>query len=309
MYTPPILRPLKPADDLLDDFRAYISLERGLSDNTIAAYSKDISHFLTFISSTGISLSSVVPQDIHTFLAELHDLGIQPRSQARILAGVRAFFKFLTLENYLETDPSELIESPRIPGHLPDVLDVSEIDAIIDSIDYNKAEAPRNRAIIETLYGSGVRVSELVSLRLSRIDFDNAFMLVEGKGAKERLVPLSPVAIQAIYEYLPWRDGLNIKRGAEDTLYLNRRGAPLTRTMIFYIVRDLAALAGIKKTVSPHTLRHSFATHLLEGGANLRAIQEMLGHESIETTGIYVHLDRSRLRTELLAHHPHYRIR
>lgn len=302
------LRPVKSADALLDDFRAYISLERGLADNTVTAYSKDISHFISFSTDKGISLQNVAQQDIHSFLCTLHDLGIQPRSQARILAGVRAFFKFLTIEHYLETDPSELIESPKIPEHLPDVLDVSEIDAMIDAIDYNKAEAPRNRAIIETLYGSGVRVSELVSLRISRIDFENAFMLVEGKGSKQRLVPLSPVAIQAIGDYIPWRNNLNIRHGAEDTLYLNRRGAPLTRTMIFYIVRDLAALAGIRKTVSPHTLRHSFATHLLEGGANLRAIQEMLGHESIETTGIYVHLDRSRLRSELLAHHPHYRI-
>ena len=230
-----------------------------------------------------------------------------PRSQARILAGIRSFFKFAVSEEYIEADPSELIESPRLGRTLPDVLSVDEIDAMIAALPADKSETVRNRAIIETLYGSGLRVSELTDLRISHINLDDGYMLVEGKGSKQRLVPLSPVSIERIREYLPERERLNVKPGNGDILFLNRRGAAMTRVMVFYIIRNAAAMAGIEKKVSPHTLRHSFATHLLEGGANLRAIQEMLGHESIATTEIYLHLDRTTLRTELLAHHPHYR--
>lgn len=294
-------------DSLLDSFCDYLTLERNLSDNTRLAYARDVRHLITYLQSESLGIADVQPEHLHNFLCTLINLGIGARSQARLIAGIRSFFHFLILEKVISDDPSLLIETPRLPEHLPDVLDVSEIDAMIEAIDYSKAEASRNRAIIETLYGSGVRVSELTDIRLSRIDFSAQCMIVEGKGAKQRIVPLSPVAIEAIRDYLPDRDLLNIKRGAEDTLFLNRRGAPLTRVMIFYVVKNLAQAADIRKKVSPHTLRHSFATHLLEGGANLRAIQEMLGHESIETTGIYVHLDRSKLMGELLAHHPHYK--
>ena len=240
-------------------------------------------------------------------LCTLRDIGIQPRSQARMIAGIRAFFRFLRMEKKIERDPSELLESPRLGRTLPDVLSVAEIDAMTAAIDPSREESLRNRAIIETLYGSGLRVSELVDLRLSRLNLKDGFLIVEGKGSKQRLAPVSPVAAELILDYLEQRIRGPIKPGNSDILFLNRRGAVLSRVMVFYIVRDLAAAAGIEKKVSPHTLRHSFATHLLEGGANLRAIQEMLGHESIATTEIYIHLDRSRLRRELLEHHPHYR--
>lgn len=301
------LRPLKDSKSLLDDFAAHLSLERGLSPNTTAAYLTDATHALTFLDNAGIPVQMTEETDLHTFLAMLHDMGISPRTQARIIAGIRAFFRFLRLEHYIETDPSELIELPAIPRHLPDILTVEEIDAMIDAIPAEKAEAQRNRAILETLYGSGLRVSELVDLRISRIDLKEGLLIVEGKGSKQRMIPMSPPSVENIELYLPDRDRLDIKPAGRDILFLNRRGAPLTRVMVFYIIRDLAAAAGISKTVSPHTLRHSFATHLLEGGANLRAIQEMLGHESIATTELYLHLDRSRLRSELLTHHPHYK--
>lgn len=301
------MRPLKPSTDIARDFAHHLVLERGLSDNTARGYLVDVSHLLEFIETQGLSLDKVTRDDIHTLLCELHDLGISARSQARFIAGIRSFFKFLRLEGYIESDPTELIESPRIGRSLPDVLSVEDIDAMVAALPADKDETPRNHAIIETLYGSGLRVSELVALHLSRISLDEGYIIVEGKGGKQRLVPLSPVAIDLIRDYLPLRERGVIKPGNEDILFLNRRGAPLTRVMVFYIIRDLAVAAGINKKVSPHTLRHSFATHLLEGGANLRAIQEMLGHESIATTEIYLHLDRSRLRSELLTHHPHYR--
>ncbi|MGN0237178.1 MAG: site-specific tyrosine recombinase/integron integrase [Lepagella sp.] len=301
------MRPLKTTTDIARDFAHHLVLERGLADNTARGYLVDVGHLLEFIEAQGLSLDNVTRDDIHTLLCELHDLGISARSQARFIAGIRSFFKFLRLEGYIESDPTELIESPRIGRSLPDVLSIEDIDAMIAALPVDKEETPRNHAIIETLYGSGLRVSELVALRLSRISLDEGYIIVEGKGGKQRLVPLSPVAIELIRDYLPLREQGVIKPGNEDILFLNRRGAPLTRVMVFYIIRDLAVAAGINKKVSPHTLRHSFATHLLEGGANLRAIQEMLGHESIATTEIYLHLDRTRLRSELLTHHPHYR--
>ncbi|MDY4650001.1 MAG: site-specific tyrosine recombinase/integron integrase [Muribaculaceae bacterium] len=301
------MRPLKPSSDIARDFAHHLVLERGLADNTARGYLVDVGHLLVFVESRGLTLDHVTRDDIHTLLCDLHDLGISARSQARFIAGIRSFFKFLRLEGYIEADPTELIESPRIGRSLPDVLSVEEIDAMIAALPADKEETPRNHAIIETLYGSGLRVSELVALRISRISLDDGYIIVEGKGGKQRLVPLSPVAVELISDYLPLREKGVIKPGNEDILFLNRRGAPLTRVMVFYIIRDLAVAAGINKKVSPHTLRHSFATHLLEGGANLRAIQEMLGHESIATTEIYLHLDRTRLRSELLTHHPHYR--
>ena len=302
-----MLREITDVGKLRADFEAHLLLERGLSANTSSAYLVDVAHLFSFLDERNISVADVVTDNLHEFLATLRDLGISPRSQARVIAGMRSFFKFLRLEGYLETDPTELIESPRIGKHLPDVLSVDEIDAMIAEIPAGKEESLRNHAIIETLYGSGLRVSELVDARISRINLDDALIIVEGKGSKQRMVPMSELSVDLIREYLPQRQRLNIKPEGQDILFLNRRGAPLSRVMVFYIIRDLAAAAGIEKKVSPHTLRHSFATHLLEGGANLRAIQEMLGHESIATTELYLHLDRSRLRRELLDHHPHYR--
>lgn len=290
----------------LRDFGRHIRLERGLSPLTAEGYLTDVRHLVTFAESHGLEPDQITGKDIEAFLCELHDMGISARSQARILAGIRNFFKYLKTEGLTDSDPTELIESPSIGLHLPDVLTVEEIDSMIAALPADKSETLRNHAIIETLYGSGLRVSELTGLKISHLSLEEGFILVEGKGSKQRLVPLSPASIELISEYLIHRADNPIKREGEDILFLNRRGAPLTRVMVFYVIRDAAAMAGINKKVSPHTLRHSFATHLLEGGANLRAIQEMLGHESIGTTEIYLHLDRRRLRNELLEHHPHY---
>lgn len=301
------MRELKDASEIAADFSRYLVLERGLSDHTARGYLVDVKHLLDYASAHSLSITDITREHITSLLCELHDMEISARSQARLIAGIRSFFKFLRMEGYLERDPTELIESPHIGRHLPDVLSLEEIDLMIEALPEDKAETPRNHAIIETLYGSGLRVSELVDLRISRMSLEEGYTLIEGKGEKQRLVPLSPVSVELIKSYLPIRNSGPIKKGAEDILFLNRRGAPLTRVMVFYIIRDVALMAGIEKNVSPHTLRHSFATHLLEGGANLRAIQEMLGHESIATTEIYLHLDRSRLRSELMEHHPHFR--
>lgn len=282
-------------------------LERGLSGNTLESYHTDVIHLLEFLEERELSLTDVDTDALHQFLCTLRDLGISPRSQARMLSGIRAFFRFLRLEGYTDTDPCELLEAPRFGRTLPDILSVEDIDSMIAALDPGKDETPRNHAIIETLYGSGLRVSELVELRMSRVNLDEGYVIITGKGNKQRLVPLSPESIRLIREYLPIRERLKIKPDSSDILFLNRRGGMMTRVMVFYVIRDSAAAAGIIKRVSPHTLRHSFATHLLEGGANLRAIQEMLGHESISTTEIYIHLDRSRLRSELMEHHPHYK--
>lgn len=300
------LKPITDTAQLVSDYAAYLTLERGMARNTLLAYCRDVGHLLQFLADACIALPDATEMDIHRFLAMLHEWGIQPRSQARMLAGIRSFYRFLRLEGYVKSDPSQLVEMPRLPEHLPDLLSTEEIDRMIAAIDPAKEESLRNHAIIETLYGSGLRVSELTALRISRLNLTDGYVVVEGKGSKQRLVPLSDISISLITAYMEQRAGLDIKRGNEDILFLNRRGSALTRVMIFYIVRRLAEAAGIEKTVSPHTLRHSFATHLLEGGANLRAIQEMLGHESIATTEIYVHLDRTRLRRELLDHHPHF---
>lgn len=300
------MRPLNPPSRLLSDFAGYLILERGLSAHTREGYGRDAAHLLQYLESQGLSVADATTDNLHQFLCTLRDMGISPRSQARVISGIRAFYKFLRLENYLDSNPCELLEAPQFGRQLPDVLSVEEIDAMIAALDPEKEETPRNHAIIETLYGSGLRVSELTELRISRLNLDEGYVIITGKGNKQRLVPLSPESIRLIKEYLPIRDRLNIKPGAQDILFLNRRGNQMTRVMVFYVIRDHAAKAGIQKKVSPHTLRHSFATHLLEGGANLRAIQEMLGHKSIATTEIYIHLDRSRLRSELLSFHPHY---
>lgn len=301
------MRELKSVEELIADFSRHIVLERGLTTATAASYVNDVRHLAGYVSRHGLTLDRVSRDDVFSLLCDLHDMGVAPRTQARFIAGVRSFFKYLRDENFIDDDPTALIESPRIGRTLPDVLTVEDIDAMIAALPPDKAETPRNHAIIETLYGSGLRVSELVDLRMSRISLDDGYAMVEGKGEKQRVVPLSPVSVSLIRDYLPLREAGPVKREGADILFLNRRGAPLTRVMVFYIIRDLAAAAGIQKRVSPHTLRHSFATHLLEGGANLRAIQEMLGHESIATTEIYLHLDRTRLRSELMEHHPHFR--
>lgn len=291
----------------LPEFESYLTLERGMSDNTRQAYLSDVCHLLEFFDEKGINPTVSEEEHLHEFLSTLHDIGIGPRSQARILSGIRCYFKFLKLSGYIENNPTDLLESPRLGRHLPDVLSTEEIDMMIEQIPDDKDESLRNHAIIETLYGSGLRVSELIDARLSRLNMEDGFLIVEGKGSKQRIVPISPTSLDLIRQYLPQRSQLKIKAEARDIIFLNRRGGKMSRVMVFYIIRDLAAAAGILKKVSPHTLRHSFATHLLEGGASLRVIQELLGHESLETTEIYVHLDRSHLRHELLAHHPHYR--
>lgn len=295
-------------ESVLKHYQAYILLERGLSDNTREAYHSDIERFATWLSPEVTPLD-VSREHLENFIYQLHEAGIAPRSQARIISGLKSFFQYLTLDNQRTDNPMALIETPAIGRHLPEVLTINEIEAMISAIDLDEPQGLRNRAIIETLYGSGLRVSELCTLERRRVFLDEGFLTVTGKGSKERMVPMSETAVEQIALYLKQQDsiGAPIKPGEEDYLFHNRRGAHLTRVMIFYIVRDLAEKAGIRKTISPHTLRHSFATHLLEGGANLRAIQQMLGHESIATTEIYLHLDSSRLREEILAHHPRNR--
>lgn len=292
--------------EISDRYLRSLTLERGLSANTANSYAVDIAHLLEFADARSLAVSDLRPEHIHQLLCELGHMGLSPASLARLLSGIRGFLRYCRSRGYVDTDPTEFLEMPKLGRKLPDVLSTEEIDAMLSCIDSTKDESLRNRAIIETLYGSGLRVSELVGLRLSRLSLDEGFILVEGKGSKQRLVPLSPVAVELIRDYLEQRIRGPVKPDSSDILFLNRRGAQMTRVMVFYIIRDLAREAGIAHHVSPHTLRHSFATHLLEGGANLRAIQALLGHESIATTEIYLHLDRSMLRSELLKHHPHY---
>lgn len=289
---------------VLDSYHGYMLLEKGLSDNTLASYNNDVMKYLGYIADRNITLRETSPEILHSFLADLHDIGISPATQARIISGLKSFFKFLKMENYIEENPTLLLQAPRLGRHLPDVLSIEEIDEMISCINMSSAEGQRNRAIIETLYGSGLRVSELVNLDMAHVYLDEQYLIVRGKGSKERMVPMSEIAVREIRAYLPERATLDIKPGEENILFLNRRGKRLTRVMIFYIIKNLCELAGVRKTISPHSLRHSFASHLLEGGANLRAIQQMLGHESISTTEIYLHIDRHLLRQEILMHHP-----
>lgn len=286
-------------------YERYLKLQRGYSPNTLDAYRRDLKKLLDYIDGQeGISVYDVQLSDLQHFAAGLHDIGIHPRSQCRILSGVRSFFRFLQMDGYRDDDPSELLESPVLGEHLPEILSAEEVDALESSIDLSKWEGHRNRAIIEVLFSCGLRVSELVSLKMSDLYLDEQYIRVFGKGSKERLVPISPKAINELHYWFQDRDAMRIKPGEEDYVFLNRRGAHLTRTMILIMIKQQAALAGIQKTISPHTLRHSFATVLLEGGADLRAIQAMLGHESIGTTEIYTHIDVSTLRQQILEHHP-----
>ena len=299
------MRPITDIANVKRRFLAYLTMEKGMSQNTAVAYGDDVDKLTRYLADAGVAVENASTDNLEGFVCTLQDVGIQPRSQARIISGVKSFYKFLRLEGYLDTEPTELLLAPKIGRHLPEVLTIAEIDAMIAAIDMSKPEGQRNRAIIETLYGCGLRVSELVTLKLSQLFFDERYVLIQGKGNKQRVVPISPVAIDQINLYIEQtRSHQTVQRGSEDILFLNRRGAMLTRQMIFHIVKQLCELAGVRKVISPHTLRHSFATHLLEGGANLRAIQQMLGHESITTTEIYVHIDRTRLRDEILLHHP-----
>ena len=283
----------------------YLKLERNYTANTIEAYTHDLDYLQNFMRCENLTIHDVKLSHLETFAATIHEFGVSASSQARILSGVRSFFRFLVLDGELKDDPAELLESPAVGEHLPEVLSTEEVDRMERSIDLSKWEGQRNRAIVETLYGGGLRVSELVGLRISHLYFDEEYVVVEGKGNKQRLVPISQEALEQIRLYMEQTRANQVaKRGCDDILFLNRRGGALSRVMVFYIIKELCQLAGIRKTVSPHTLRHSFATHLLEGGANLRAIQQMLGHESITTTEIYVHIDRTRLREEILMHHP-----
>lgn len=282
----------------------YLKLEKGFSDNTIEAYMRDLDKFLSFLEDEHIDPHSVDLDTFHRFSAAIIDIGIHPTSLSRILAGVHSFYTFMVLTGELDSDPMELLEFPKKPQHLPDVLSVAEVDAIESEIDLSLPEGQRNKAIIEVLFSCGLRVSELCTLKLSDLYLDEGFIRVNGKGSKQRLVPISDKAVKELRLYFIDRNTIDIKPGYEDFVFISKRKKNISRIMVFHFLKELVEKAGIHKTVSPHTLRHSFATSLLEGGANLRAIQAMLGHESIGTTEIYLHTDTTRLREEIMEHHP-----
>ena len=292
---------------ILDKYHAFLVLEKSLSPNTVEAYERDISYFLSYLDEAHLDFLTIGQVHLSDFMVVLCEMGLHARSQSRIISGIKSFYRFLLYEKCIETDPTDLLEVPEIGFHLPEVLTLEEIDRLVNVIDLSKPEGHRNRAIIETLYGSGLRVSELVGLRISDIYFEHKYMKVTGKGSKQRLVPISEEAEKRIKLWLLDRNFVPIKPGEEDYLFLNRRGKHLTRVMIFTIIKRLAIDAGIKQNISPHTFRHSFATHLLENGANLRAIQQLLGHESIMTTEIYTHIDVKLLRQEIINKHPRNR--
>ncbi len=291
----------------LRGFKAYLKLERSLSANTIEAYLHDVDKLLQFFlaRSDEKNPAQVTRSDLKNFLVWVNQLGMTPPTQARVLSGLKSFFKYLVLENKIEVDPSALLESPKMIRRLPDTLNILEINSIIDAIDLSKPEGMRNKAMLETLYGSGLRVSELTGLKMSNLHLDIEFIKILGKGNKERLVPIGSEAIKYLKIFInDTRVHIPVKPGKEDFVFLNRRGNPISRVMVFLIIKDLAKAAGITKSISPHTFRHSFATHLIEGGADLRAVQEMMGHESITTTEIYTHLDRDYLRETIVHFHP-----
>lgn len=294
----------KKISNIASKFRRYLKLEKGYSEHTIDAYMRDIEKLSSFLEAEKIDVLDVRLEDLERFTACMSELGIGARSLSRVLSGIRHFYRFLILDGYLDTDPTELLESPKQPKHLPEVLSTAEVDIILNSIDLTKWEGQRNKAIIEVLFSCGLRVSELTSLKISNLYFQEQYVRIMGKGSKERLVPISPRAIEELNYWFLDRSQMKIKEGEDDYVFLNRRGSHLTRTMILIMLKRYACAAGIKKTISPHTLRHSFATALLEGGADLRSIQAMLGHESIVTTELYTHLDTTSLRQEILNHHP-----
>jgi integrase/recombinase XerD len=294
---------METAHPIVRKYVTFLKLEKSLSLLSVEAYLTDLQKLVDY--SGGVEkLLSLKTADLEEFFCQLRDCGIHARSQARILSGIKSFYRFLLIEDFLQNDPTELVEAPKLGRHLPEVLRVEEIDAIIGCIDLSVKEGQRNKAMLETLYSCGLRVSELITLKLSNCYFEEEYLLVEGKGNKQRLVPISQRAIHEIGLWMPDRAVLEMKKGQEDFVFLNRRGSGLSRSMVFRIIRELAGLAGITKTISPHTFRHSFATHLLEGGANLRVIQQMLGHESIQTTEIYTHMDKTYLREQILHFHP-----
>ena len=290
--------------NIIKEYRRYLRLERNFSVNTLEAYMLDVQKLLHYMQGAKLVVPQLELPHLQDLSAMLHEIGVGPCSQCRILSGVRSFFRFVQLNGYRDDDPTELLESPKLGDHLPEVLSTTEIDMLEDSIDLSKWEGPRNRAIIEVLFSCGLRVSELVNMKLSQLYVEEQYVRVIGKGAKERLVPISARALSELDAWFQCRSEMNIKAGEEDYVFLNRRGAHLTRTMILIMIKQQAVQAGIRKTISPHTLRHSFATSLLEGGADLRAIQAMLGHESIGTTEIYMHIDTRTIRKEILEHHP-----
>ncbi len=297
----------KEIQKLLRRYNQYLKLEKSFSPNTVEAYRRDLRKFLDFIGTEGISLLEVQLTDFQSFSSSLHDIGIHPTSVYRILMGVKSFYSFLVMNGDLDTDPMELLDYPKRPQHLPDVLSVEEVDMIESCIDLSQTEGQRNKAIIETLFSCGLRVSELCNLQLTDLYLDEGFIRVTGKGSKQRLVPISQKAIKELRLYFIDRREVSVKEGFENYVFVSKaRKKNLSRIMIFHMVKELVELTGIKKQVSPHTFRHSFATCLLEGGANLRAIQAMLGHESITTTEIYMHIDTTHLREEILTHHPRY---
>lgn len=286
-------------------YRRYLQLEKSMTENTLEAYIGDVLKLDKFLEAAQKDTREAVHEDVQAFFESLADVGIHPRSRARILSSLRSYYSFLKMDGFISGNPVENIQSPAFGRHLPDVLALEEIDSMINAIDLSTVEGQRNRAIIETMYSCGLRVSELCSLRLSDLYLDDEFVRVLGKGGKQRLVPVSSRVIAELRAYIAERASMNIAPGCEDYIFLSyRRGKPLSRITVFHIVKELVAAVGINKNVSPHTFRHSFATHLLEGGANLRAIQSMLGHESISTTEIYTHIDRTRLRQEIIEHHP-----
>ena len=294
----------KSEENIVRAYVRYLKLERNYSPNTLEAYRHDLGHLLAYCHREQKDVLQIKLEDLQHFAAGIHELGIGPTSQARILSGVRSFYRWLLLDGRIDADPTELLESPRLGEHLPEVLTTAEVDQLENSIDLSKPEGQRNRAIIEVLFSCGLRVSELTHLRLSDLFLEDGYVRVMGKGSKERLVPISQRAIHELELWFYDRNLMTIKPGEEDYVFLNRRGAHLTRTMILIMVKQQAEAAGIQKTISPHTLRHSFATALLEGGADLRVIQAMLGHEDIGTTEIYTHIDTTTLREEILQHHP-----
>lgn len=291
---------------LIEKYKQYLLLEKSLSSNTLTAYVHDVEKLMDYLADSGMpDLLSVSLEDLESFLASLHDVGIYARSQARILSGIRSFYQYLVRDGYVEADPTLLLESPKIGMKLPEVLSVEDVDRLIATIDLSKREGQRNRTIIEVLYSCGLRVSEACNLKLSDLYLDEGFIKVEGKGNKQRLVPISEKAVAEIMDYMIYRGEIEIKPGYEDYLFVSAHfKKKMSRITMFHIIKELAAQAGIRKNISPHTFRHSFATHLLEGGANLRVIQSMLGHEDIGTTEIYTHIDAQRLRSEIIEHHP-----
>ena len=290
--------------ELVQDFREYLTLGRNLSPNTIKSYTFDLKHLYEYAADQGLEVLKLTYPDLEHFLAYLADLGLDTRSMARVVSGVRAFYRYLFVEEIIESNPTDLLEAPRIGRRLPEVLAVEEIDRMIDSIDLNTSHGVRNAAMLELLYSCGLRVSECCELRFQDLSLEHKYLRVMGKGSKERLIPMSDTAVARIMDYIPIRQEIQEKPGCRDFLFLSRLGRPLSRQMVFMVIKELAKEVGIQKSISPHTLRHSFATHLLEGGASLSAIRDMLGHADIATTEIYTHVELTGLRDEILTHHP-----